>query len=123
MWEGDCGILPVVDDGELVGVVTHRDMYIAHCSGELGRPVELEGEDYAVLATVSSTPAGRVARAPRQRQRQRRGPTRREKVESTCGNAFGSCVDRRNSCPHASIRLPAIAPRSPPPVRAVTQTE
>ena len=29
MWDGDCGILPVVDDGELVGVVTDRDMYIA----------------------------------------------------------------------------------------------
>jgi CBS domain-containing protein len=29
MWEGDCGILPVVDAGELVGVVTDRDMYIA----------------------------------------------------------------------------------------------
>jgi CBS domain-containing protein len=29
MWEGDCGILPVLDDGELVGVVTDRDMYIA----------------------------------------------------------------------------------------------
>jgi CBS domain-containing protein len=29
MWEGDCGILPLVDDGELVGVVTDRDMYIA----------------------------------------------------------------------------------------------
>lgn len=29
MLEGDCGILPVVDDGRLVGVVTDRDMYIA----------------------------------------------------------------------------------------------
>ena len=29
MWEGDCGILPLVDEGELVGVVTDRDMYIA----------------------------------------------------------------------------------------------
>lgn len=29
MWEGDCGFLPVVDEGELVGVVTDRDMYIA----------------------------------------------------------------------------------------------
>ena len=29
MLEADCGILPVVDDGRLVGVVTDRDMYIA----------------------------------------------------------------------------------------------
>jgi CBS domain-containing protein len=29
MWDGDCGFLPVMDDGELVGVVTDRDMYIA----------------------------------------------------------------------------------------------
>jgi CBS domain-containing protein len=29
MWEGDCGILPVVENGAVVGVVTDRDMYIA----------------------------------------------------------------------------------------------
>jgi len=29
MWDGDCGILPVVDDGELIGVATDRDMYVA----------------------------------------------------------------------------------------------
>src|SRR5512145_915190 len=29
MLEGDCGILPVVADGRLVGVVTDRDLYIA----------------------------------------------------------------------------------------------
>ena len=29
MLDGDCGILPVVDNGDLVGVVTDRDMYIA----------------------------------------------------------------------------------------------
>ena len=29
MLDGDCGILPVVDAGKLVGVVTDRDMYIA----------------------------------------------------------------------------------------------
>jgi CBS domain-containing protein len=29
MLDGDCGILPVVQDGKLVGVVTDRDMYIA----------------------------------------------------------------------------------------------
>jgi CBS domain-containing protein len=29
LWGADCGILPVVDGGKLVGVVTDRDMYVA----------------------------------------------------------------------------------------------
>ena len=29
MLDGDCGILPVVEDGKLTGVVTDRDMFIA----------------------------------------------------------------------------------------------
>jgi CBS domain-containing protein len=29
MLDGDCGILPVIADGKLVGIVTDRDMYIA----------------------------------------------------------------------------------------------
>jgi CBS domain-containing protein len=29
LWAADCGILPVVEEGKLVGVVTDRDMYIA----------------------------------------------------------------------------------------------
>ena len=29
MWDGDCGILPVMDDGALIGVVTDRDLFIA----------------------------------------------------------------------------------------------
>jgi CBS domain-containing protein len=29
MLDGDCGILPVMEDGKLVGVVTDRDLYIA----------------------------------------------------------------------------------------------
>jgi CBS domain-containing protein len=29
MWKGDCGALPVVEAGKLVGIVTDRDMYIA----------------------------------------------------------------------------------------------
>jgi len=29
LWDADCGILPVVEEGKLVGVVTDRDMYIA----------------------------------------------------------------------------------------------
>ena len=29
MLDGDCGFLPVIDNGKLAGVVTDRDMYIA----------------------------------------------------------------------------------------------
>ncbi|HUP51606.1 MAG TPA: CBS domain-containing protein [Longimicrobiales bacterium] len=29
MWNGDCGILPVVRDGRLVGVLTDRDIAVA----------------------------------------------------------------------------------------------
>ena len=29
MLDGDCGVLPVVDDGKLAGVVTDRDLFIA----------------------------------------------------------------------------------------------
>ncbi len=29
MWDGDCGFLPVMDDGAVRGVVTDRDMFIA----------------------------------------------------------------------------------------------
>jgi CBS domain-containing protein len=29
MWDGDCGFLPVIESGRLLGVVTDRDLYIA----------------------------------------------------------------------------------------------
>jgi CBS domain-containing protein len=29
MWEADCGILPVISEGEIDGVVTDRDLYVA----------------------------------------------------------------------------------------------
>jgi CBS domain-containing protein len=29
MWEGDCGILPIVDGGKVVGVITDRDICMA----------------------------------------------------------------------------------------------
>src|SRR5690606_46094 len=28
LWSGDCGILPIVENGQLMGVVTDRDMFV-----------------------------------------------------------------------------------------------
>lgn len=40
MWEDDCGIVPVVDDGRLVGIVTDRDLAMALLF-EGARPTEI----------------------------------------------------------------------------------
>ena len=75
MLDGDCGILPVVDGGKLVGVVTDRDMYIALATrnklasrvtvGEVARKSVLtcgpEDDMHAVLETMKEH---RVRRLP-----------------------------------------------------------
>lgn len=75
MLAGDCGMLPVVNEGRLVGVVTDRDLYIAlatrnRCASELTvgdvaqSPVYTcapEEEADAVLATMRTH---RVRRVP-----------------------------------------------------------
>jgi CBS domain-containing protein len=55
MWDGDCGILPVVDDGELVGVVTDRDMYIALAT-QNARAAELKVGAVASRSPATCTP-------------------------------------------------------------------
>ena len=75
MLAGDCGMLPIVDEGRLVGVVTDRDLFIALATrnrrateltlGEVAQsPVYTctpEDEADAVLATMR---AHRVRRVP-----------------------------------------------------------
>jgi CBS domain-containing protein len=75
MLDGDCGILPVVEKGALVGVVTDRDMYIALATrntlasqvkvGEVARKTvatcEPEDDVHAALATMKQA---RVRRLP-----------------------------------------------------------
>lgn len=75
MLDGDCGMLPVVDDGKLVGVVTDRDMYIAlatrnrHAAnltvGEVARaPVYTCGPDDDVHAVLETMKQHCVRRLP-----------------------------------------------------------
>jgi CBS domain-containing protein len=55
MWEADCGILPVVDDGEIEGVVTDRDMYIALATRNV-RAANLKVGAVATKTVVSCAP-------------------------------------------------------------------
>lgn len=75
MLDGDCGILPVMDEGKLVGVVTDRDMYIALATrdapasrvtvGEVARQqVWTCGPDDDVHAALKTMEAHRVRRLP-----------------------------------------------------------
>ena len=75
MLDGDCGILPVVEDGKLVGVVTDRDMYIALATrdarasemtvGEVVQtPVYTCGPDDDVQAALETMKQHRVRRLP-----------------------------------------------------------
>jgi CBS domain-containing protein len=75
MWERDCGILPVVDDGELVGVVTDRDMYIAlatqneraanlRIGAVATKKVATCGPDDEVRAALDTMTQARIRRLP-----------------------------------------------------------
>jgi CBS domain-containing protein len=75
MWEGDCGLLPVVDEGELVGVVTDRDMYIAlatrneraahlRVGAVASSPVATCAPDDDVHAALAAMKQARVRRLP-----------------------------------------------------------
>lgn len=75
MLDGDCGILPVVQDGKLVGIVTDRDMYIALATrnkraseitvGEVVQtPVQTCGPDDDIQAALETMKKSRVRRLP-----------------------------------------------------------
>jgi CBS domain-containing protein len=75
MLDGDCGILPVVSEGKLVGVVTDRDLYIALATrnklasqltvGEVVQaPVRTCGPDDDVQAALATMKRHLVRRLP-----------------------------------------------------------
>lgn len=75
MWEGDCGILPVVDEGALVGVVTDRDMYIALAT-QNARAAQLRVGAVATTTVATCAPEDdvRAALGTMKRARVRRLP-------------------------------------------------
>jgi CBS domain-containing protein len=75
MLDGDCGILPVVADGTLVGVVTDRDLYIALATRDrraseiavrevVQTPVPTCGPDDEIEAALETMKLHRVRRLP-----------------------------------------------------------
>ena len=66
MWEGDCGVLPVVDgDGRAVGMITDRDICMgAHFYGKgLGDVTVAESMARRVFACQTSDPIEQVVRS------------------------------------------------------------
>jgi CBS domain-containing protein len=55
MLDGDCGILPVVENGKLMGVVTDRDLYIALATRDK-RASELTVGDVATRDVLTCRP-------------------------------------------------------------------
>lgn len=55
MLQGDCGILPVVEDGTLRGVVTDRDLFIALGTRDL-RPSAIRVADVATWPVYTCNP-------------------------------------------------------------------
>ena len=75
MLAGDCGLLPVLKDGKLVGVVTDRDLYIAlatrdrqasdvHISEVAQSPVYTRNPDDDLEAVLATMKQHRVRRVP-----------------------------------------------------------
>jgi len=62
MWEGDCGVLPVVRDRELIGVVTDRDLFIALATRD-AKPSELTVGSVSRPVPVTCTPRDDVHQA------------------------------------------------------------
>lgn len=86
MLEADCGILPVVKDGKLIGVVTDRDIYVALATRDR-RPSELTvGEVVRQNALVTCKPDDDV-RSVLEAMRIHR--IRRVPVEGFGGTAMG----------------------------------
>lgn len=62
MWEGDCGVLPVVEGRTLCGIVTDRDLFIALATRD-ARASELSVGSVAHTAPITCSPRDDVHQA------------------------------------------------------------
>jgi CBS domain-containing protein len=85
MWANDCGVLPVVDDGKLAGIITDRDICIA--LGTRNRPAaEIAVKDVATREVQTCAPDDSVETAM---ATMRRAKVRRLPVVSDGGKVEG----------------------------------
>lgn len=100
MWTTDCGVLPVMDDGKLAGIITDRDICIA--LGTQNRPAaEVSAGEVATRDVQTCSPDADVhaAMAAMRRAKVRRLPVLEEgKLEGILAlNDLVEAVDRKRA--------------------------
>jgi CBS domain-containing protein len=85
MLRGDCGILPVLADGRIVGVVTDRDLFIALATRD-ARASELTVADVAQTPVFTCSPDADVSEVLETMKKQ---SVRRIPVEGLGGTVIG----------------------------------
>ncbi len=83
MWRADCGVLPVINKGQIAGVVTDRDMYIALATRDT------HAGTLKVGAVVSGTP---ITCTPEDDARHALGLMRQARVRRLPVVGFGGTV-------------------------------
>jgi CBS domain-containing protein len=121
MWQADCGFLPIVEDGRLLGVVTDRDLYIALATRDR-RASELPVGEVSTWSAFTCSPEDDVRAALQTMKRTR---VRRLPVTVLGGHVAGilsiddiMATAGRNGVPAEELvdALQALATHRPQPV-------
>ena len=136
MWNADCGVLPVVEDGKLAGIITDRDISVA-LGTQNRRASEVPVRDVATRDVQSCAPDADVhtAMSVMRRAKVRRLPVVEDgKLEGILAlNDIVEAVERKHGdidyeevmntmkaiCEHRGQKRPvSAAPTSKPPIAA-----
>jgi CBS domain-containing protein len=85
MWDADCGVLPVVDGGKLVGIITDRDLAIALGTRQM-TAAQIQVGDVMSTDVQACTPDDEIHTAL---QTMRKEKVRRLPVTKTGGEVVG----------------------------------